>query len=390
MAETTEASSASGPQGAFSYYATRPTTEHDEVVKQGDYTLRAFLNFYRFRRLGGERRARKLGDKADGAPRTLKDVLPQEVIGQGVHFVTDHPPVRIFSIALVSLLVLFESAANAYFFSQNNPMGLLGGLFQAAAVSLANVAVAYFIIGFWGLRHVSVPLNGFHWPKKLWGFVAIIIGLLLVLLVNLSAAHFRNIQDLAASGLTPPDGGIAWTFLPGIAESCREILATDVGRDLAGAGVNALCRPLSLYSLDAYVLFALGMAIAALAAFEGRRSDSPFPGLSDAARAAEKARDDLSDALEDYYASYDEIVDEIKKTLKADGLPEDSFTAEDRTALYTALDARVAHYRNLLTTSATQLVDEFDVPAWLLVRLGVPGAHEAMAETEGRSGEETR
>lgn len=344
----------------LAYYASRPSAAFDEVVLKADYCTRAMLSFYRFRRLGGANEKKGQEIKVD------------ERLYRGVHYVTDHPPVRIFNLSLIALIVLFESAANAYFFGLQSEFGLLGGLFQAAAVSLANVAVAYFIIGFWGLRHVSAPW-GYHTPKKVFGIFAIVLGVVLVLAVNLSAAHYRNILDIQADKLALPEGGIAWTFIPGAGEGCKAALGSDVAKELSGAALNALCRPLSLHSLDAIVLLALGIAVAAIAALEGRRSDVAFPGLSDAARALERAREDLRDALADYADAYDDVVEEIKKTL-AEDKAEFSVTAQDRAALYAALDARVERYRNLLTTPLQQLIDEFAVPKEMLAGFGLPGA----------------
>ncbi len=374
--------------GKYGYYATRPSQEFDHVILQADYALRAYLSFYRFRRLGGIDRAdkRMKRDRADGRKPSLKHLEPLDSLNRGIHFVSDHPPVRIFSLSVIALLVLFESAANAYFFSLNNPLGLLGGLFQAAAVSLSNVAVAYFIVGFWGLRHITVPWQ-YHWPKKVFGVIAIVTGLIMIVLVNLSAAHFRNIQDMSVENIEPPSPAeltSTWTFIPGMAADCEVILAGELGASLAGAAANAMCRPFNLYSLDAVVLFALGIAIAAVAAFEGRRSDSAFPGLSDAARKVERSRDDLLEALEEYRDSYDDIVEQIKQDLG------EKVSADDRIALYRALDARIEPYRKLFETSAIQLVDEFDVPPWVLQELGAPGSDDPRLNPDEDEEEDNR
>ncbi len=335
-----------GAGGRFGYYAERPSPEYDNVILQADYAKRAYLSFYRFRRLGGARRP-------------SKQIQPGEAMHHGVHYVSDHPPVRMFNLSVIALLVLFESAANAYFFSLQSEMGLAGGVFQAGAVSLSNVAVAYFIIGFWGLRHASAPVR-YHWPKKLWGIIALIFGTLLAVIISLSAAHYRNLLELEAAELSPPTAD-ATPLFPWLQGSCEAYLQSDVAASFAGAAASAVCRPMSLHSLDSIVLFALGLAIAALAAFEGRRSDAAFPGFSDAARMIERAREDLQDALEEYYESYEAIVQQIKDDLKADGENGREFTPADREALFRALDERVEGVRRLLSTSNRELSDEFGV-----------------------------
>lgn len=361
-------------------FATRQSTEYDEVVRQADYAARAAISFFRFRQLGGGR-----GSHAGRIP------LGRITHGRGVHYVSDHPQVRMLSLSVIALLILFESAANAYFFAQESAFGLFGGVFQAAAVSLANVATSYFIIGYWGMRHASMPTS--RHPKrddqgnviaeeegkfdflargtviKLGGFLAIGIGAILVLLVNLSAAHYRNIIDLTAIQGGWPEFATSthprFYFLVS-AETCESILNSDVGKTLGSAATNAMCRPFALHSLDAMVLFALGIAISALAIHEGRRADASFPGFSDAARQFERARVDLQYALEDYYDSFDDIVERLERTLDLD---KGKSTAIQKLKLRDAMDAAVAPYKKLLTTHGAILGDEFQVDKDIVVRI---------------------
>ncbi len=331
------------------YFAQRPSPAFDNVVMRADYALRAFMSFYRFRRLGG-------GGEVRNRP-----IKTNQRLYSGVHYESDHPQVRVFALSVVALLVLFESAANAYFFSKQSELGLVGGMFQAMAVSLANVAVGYFIIGFWGMRHATVPWRH-HWPTKLMGMGAIAVGLVLVLTVALSAAHFRNILDLRAEGIELPTDVAFMSLIPGMQESCRAMMSGELGQSVGGAATSALCRPMGLHSLDALVLFILSLTIAAIAAFEGRRSDAAFPGLSDATRQLHRARDALKEALDDYYESYDDVVEDVRIMLQEDDAGGARFTADDRIALYRALDERVARYRRLLQTSPDILRDEFALP----------------------------
>ncbi len=336
------------------YFASHQSPEFDNVVLQSDYASRAALSFYRFRRLGGGRSGRiESGNDSNG---------------KGIHYVSDHPEVRILSLSVIALLILFESAANAYFFAQQSEFGLFGGLFQAAAVSLANVATSYFIIGFWGLRHASMPgslrnpdtgkIHLFNDRNiiKFFGFFAIIIGVIMVLLINLSAAHYRNILDLKALGDNFPvfETSTFPRFLID-ADVCKAVLTSEIGPTIGSATTNAMCRPFALHSLDAMVLFALGMAISALAVFEGRRADAPYPGFSDAARQFERSRRDVQDALEEYYESFDDIVERATQT---QGGPLDH---KQRMALRQAMDDAIMDYKLLLTTDGDILRDEFQL-----------------------------
>jgi len=345
----------------IAYFANRPSTDYDEVVLQADYAARAAISFYRFRQLGGGRNGRTPETRLKFGQST----------GQGIHYVSDHPQVRILNLSVIALLILFESAANAYFFAQQSEFGLSGGIFQAAAVSLANVATSYFIIGYWGLRHASISTDP---HKQFWefdsrnvirafGMLAVIVGVIIVLLVNLSAAHYRNLLDLKTTLGDTPGAFEAFrentTTFPRFlidADVCNSILTSPMGESIGSAATNAMCRPFALHSLDAMVLFALGLAISAVAAFEGRKADAAFPGFSDAARQIERARRDLQYALEDYYDSYEDLVEDIEKDIGG------KLKAEQKIQLRRAMDVRVEKFRRLLETDPDVLCDEFDVP----------------------------
>lgn len=344
-------------------FATFQSPEYDEIVLQSDYATRAALSFYRFRRLSGGR-----GDLFTESRNSR---------GKGIHYVSDHPEVRTLNLSIIALLILFESAANAYFFAQQSEFGLFGGLFQAAAVSLANVATSYFIIGFWGLRHITMPAERKLYSRrnaiKFFGLVAIILGLIVVLLVNLTAAHYRNILDLSALGQSLPEDltKAAWPRFWISAGDCTAILGSPLGETLGSAATNAMCRPFALHSLDAMVLFALGLSISAIATFEGRRADAAYPGFSDAARQFERQRRDVQDALEDYYDSFEDMVKRAAQTMGVDY----KLSRAERMKLRVAMDEAMAPFRALLVTDPNILRDEFQIP------------HDVVREISGRGPE---
>ena len=177
----------------------RPSDAFNEVILQADYTTRAALSFYRFRQLGGDyhlpskRKRIKETPSADGTEDTQKyhhrKLKLGESTGRGVHYISSHPKVPMLQMSIIALMIIFESAANAYFFAKQSEFGLAGGIFQAAAVSLANVATSFFIVGYWGMRHISMPIDLENLFSRrnlyvLMGLIAIIVGLSLVFLVN--------------------------------------------------------------------------------------------------------------------------------------------------------------------------------------------------------------
>ncbi len=349
----------------------RPSDAFNEVVLQADYTTRAALSFYRFRQLGGDyhlpakRKARQddAPSSSDGdTDRTSRHPKLKlgQTTGRGVHYISSHPKVPLFQMSIIALMIIFESAANAYFFAKQSEFGLAGGIFQAAAVSLANVATSFFIVGYWGMRHISMPLDldNIFSRRNLYvfmGLIAIIVGLSLVFLVNLSAAHYRNILDMQALGQELP-AGLPTKVLPHFIVDpavCEKILSSPLGETIGSAATNAMCRPFALHSLDAMVLFALGLAIAAFAAFEGRRLDSPFPGFSDAARGLERARAELRDALYMFEDSYEDIKEEVVEVKGSD------LTPKEKMLIHRTMSEMVAPYIKLLRTTDDGLSDEF-------------------------------
>ena len=354
----------------------RPSDAYNEVILQADYTTRAALSFYRFRQLGGDYHLpRKKKQKAttspqegetEASPRHEKLKLNQTT-GRGVHYISSHPKVPMLQMSIIALMIIFESAANAYFFAKQSEFGLAGGIFQAAAVSLANVATAFFIVGYWGMRHISMPIDWENIFSRrnlyvLMGLIAIIIGLSLVFLVNLSAAHYRNILDMQALGQSLPDG-LPTTVLPHFIVNpavCEEILKSPLGDTIGSAATNAMCRPFALHSLDAMVLFALGLAIAAFAAFEGRRLDSPFPGFSDAARGLERARVELRDALYDFEDSYEDIKEVVLEVKYGeDEMENKKLSPREKMIIHRTMAEMMAPYQELLRTTDDGLSDEF-------------------------------
>ena len=354
----------------------RPSDAYNEVILQADYTTRAALSFYRFRQLGGDYHLpRKKKQKAttspqegeaEASPRHEKLKLNQTT-GRGVHYISSHPKVPMLQMSIIALMIIFESAANAYFFAKQSEFGLAGGIFQAAAVSLANVATAFFIVGYWGMRHISMPIDWENIFSRrnlyvLMGLIAIIIGLSLVFLVNLSAAHYRNILDMQALGQSLPEG-LPTTVFPHFIVNpavCEEILKSPLGDTIGSAATNAMCRPFALHSLDAMVLFALGLAIAAFAAFEGRRLDSPFPGFSDAARGLERARVELRDALYDFEDSYEDIKEVVLEVKYGEDEMEDKkLSPREKMIIHRTMAEMMAPYQELLRTTDDGLSDEF-------------------------------
>jgi exonuclease VII small subunit len=186
-----------------------------------------------------------------------------------------YPSSHILHFSVLATLVLFEGLANAYFFSKGSDLGLLGGWLQAITVSFTNVIAAFFLVGFIGFRHMSNR----HRPiiSGLAG-AGVIVGIAALVLLNLTAAHFRDLLELNAA-----------TLALGGAETTGTVL-TPV--------VEARTNPFGLQTLEALLLFILGTTFAAIAAFKGRTFDDAIPGYGGVTRRLEAATTALEKALE--------------------------------------------------------------------------------------------
>ena len=307
----------------------RPSDAFNEVVLQADYTTRAALSFYRFRQLGGDYHLPSKRKRIKETPDANDPEAPQkyhhrklklgESTGRGVHYISSHPKVPLFQLSIIALMISSLKA---------RPMPIS----SPSRVSLASLAAfsrrprsrspmsrpvsSLSVIGACGTFSMPLDLENIFSRRNLYvlmGLIAIIVGLSLVFLVNLSAAHYRNILDMQALGQELP-ADLPTKVLPHFIVDpavCEKILSSPLGETIGSAATNAMCRPFALHSLDAMVLFALGLAIAAFAAFEGRRLDSPFPGFSDSAAAWNAPDLKLRDALYMFEDSYEDIKEEV-------------------------------------------------------------------------------
>jgi hypothetical protein len=219
-------------------------------------TARGSLNdLLRFRRTWG-------ATSSKGAP------------SDGILRASHYPDSHILHFSVLAALILAEGLANAYFFSTGSDLGLLGGWLQAITVSFTNVIAAFFLIGFLGLRHLSNP----HRPvNRILAIIGIVMTSIALLALNLSAAHFRDLLELNAATLAM--GGSAVTG--------------DMLTPVTAARVN----PFGFETLEALLLFVLGVTFACIAAYKGRTFDDAIPGYGGVSRQLAKDADALESTL---------------------------------------------------------------------------------------------
>lgn len=156
--------------------------------------------------------------------------------------------------ALVLVIVLVESGANAYFFAQGNDRGYLGGMLQALLISVVNVGTAVAVGKFWlPLKNHVLPSN-----RRL-GLAAIPVYFLFAIVFNLLAAHYRD-----AISLSP-----------------EQAMSLPVD--------SLLARPFHL-TFESFMLFTAGLVAGALGLWKGYTEDDPYPGYGELSRKYRAAR----------------------------------------------------------------------------------------------------
>ena len=186
-----------------------------------------------------------------------------------------YPKSHIMHFSILASLVLFEGLANAYFFSKGSDLGLLGGWLQAITVSFTNVIAAFSLIGFLGFRLLSNPHRRLHIAL---GVMTILATSFALIMLNLTAAHFRDLLEFNAA-----------TLALGGAGETGEVLAPVLAvRE----------NPFGFQTLEALLLFILGTTFAAIAAYKGRTFSDPILGYAGVSKRLESAAKDLERATE--------------------------------------------------------------------------------------------
>jgi hypothetical protein len=172
-------------------------------------------------------------------------------------------------------MIVFEGALNAFFFSQGLDSGLLGGFVYAAVLATLNLGAAFVIGRAWipFVLHRRLALRAL-------GMVAIGAAVFCMLGVGLTIAHFR---DALTADVTEP-ARAAWDALR--------------------------AAPFGLADLNSWVLFAISVAFAVAALFDGLSSDDVYPGYGRCARRARDSKDEYLDQLQEIRDELAQMKDE--------------------------------------------------------------------------------
>jgi hypothetical protein len=197
-----------------------------------------------------------------------------------------YPAVPLLTMALILLIFVLETAANAWLFSNATDWGLLGGAGYAALMSLPNI-LGGLIVGFFGLRG-SLHVN---WFIRSLGIVLTALGGAGMLFWNYYVGHFRALLA------TRPE--------------------TELG-DFRGVMQQIRLQPLAvLDTTDALLLMIVGLIVAAIAIWEGFDGFSDrYPGYAKMDKALRKASEALQAAIKAYRDSIARIVGKAEGEIK--------------------------------------------------------------------------
>ncbi|MBB35041.1 MAG: hypothetical protein CME88_02535 [Hirschia sp.] len=195
------------------------------------------------------------------------------------------------AIAILLFVMIIEGCFNALLFKDAQSNGLLGGLLVAFGVSAVNVGCGV-IAGFFGLRYLNHP----QIPFKVLGGITAGLFISFGLFLNLFVAHFRDTVERELHARME-NGSLAGFSMFDIAP----------GSVIGGMFPNLV----GLDSMVAFGLLFMGLAIFAVAVFEGYDKISDrYPGYGRVWRKERQAyekrqevRLSIREELAEYYTS---------------------------------------------------------------------------------------
>lgn len=253
--------------------------------------------------------------------------------GKVEHFLKKHgavaPPKPMkgafFTFALMAFLFVFESLMNGFFFAERNDMGRVGGVGQAAIISLINLAVG-FLAGFFQ-RYVN--LKGFF-PKVI-GCFAVLAWLIITVPFNLAVAHFRNALETS----------LPWE------DALKEAVTLTIS------------NPFQLDSLSSWTLLLIGLIVTFSAFLKGAWIGDPIPGFNAIWDQSEFAMNRYSDAFNSAHTELDDRFMEERDALQSE-------VERRRADLRSATDALLS--RKTMSSGLNVFLETADAAANMLLK----------------------
>jgi len=160
-------------------------------------------------------------------------------------------------IGILLVLFVFEVFLNGVFLAKGSELGYLGGAAEALTFALFNIG-ASFLIGAVAVRQI----NHRNLFRKLFGLLAFVCYVSLVIALNLALAHYREVSGA---------------------------LIADAGREVM---MRLRTAPLAIVDVKSWLLFGLGVLCSLIAFADSLLIFDPYPGYG----ALEKRRGSAHDA----------------------------------------------------------------------------------------------
>jgi hypothetical protein len=185
-------------------------------------------------------------------------------------------------IGVLLLLFVFEVFLNGFFLAKGSELGYLGGASEAFTFALLNIGVS-FLIAVVGVRE----LNHCNPVRKAFGFFALLCYLALLVTINLSLAHYREVSAA---------------------------MITDAGREVL---LRLKTMPLGLVDFKSWLLFGLGVLCSLIAFADSFLIFDPYPGYASLEKRRAGAHDAYirrkNDLIERLLEIRDEAIDILEE-----------------------------------------------------------------------------
>ena len=181
---------------------------------------------------------------------------------------------------IIVMVVVLETALNATFFSLGSELGYLGGIIQAAVISIINVGVAI-LCGLFG----APQINHIKFVKKMIGGLSVLIWITVAIVLNVFAAHYRSeLEQDPFQAVTAAVDSIKESFW-------------------------------GIESAQGWLLLGVGLFFSVAVLLKVYSSDDPYPGYSKSFAAHRRARENWNKAQTAFVDSVKELHAEFERKL---------------------------------------------------------------------------
>jgi hypothetical protein len=184
-------------------------------------------------------------------------------------------------VGVLLCLFVFEVFLNGIFLAKGNELGYLGGAAEAITFALFNIGAA-FLLAAVGVRE----LNHRNWFRKFFGLASLVVYLVLLVGINLSLAHYREVSAA---------------------------LISDAGREVL---TRLKTAPLGLVDFKSWLLFGLGVLCSLIAFGDSFLIFDPYPGYGPLERRRAHAHEAYIRRKTDLIAQLLDIRDEAIEILE--------------------------------------------------------------------------